>query len=94
MACATVKIPNFKAHITLPASGDGYYVKTVSGEEGRIPKEQWQEISKRGIIILSEDWAILRNTVLENCLRHQCDDTVGLLDELFYTLDKSIKKTK
>lgn len=92
--CASVQVPDFKAHITLPASGDGYWVKTVSDEEGRIPKEKWDITRKRGIVLLSEDWAILRNTVLKNCLTNECKDTVGIFDELFYTIDSSLGKTQ
>lgn len=92
--CATVKIPDFKAHITLPASGDGYWVKTVTPEEGRIPKDQWAQKAKRGIVLLSEDWAILRNTLLENCLSNaSCKQVVGTFDSLFYALDDALKKS-
>lgn len=90
--CATLEIPDFKAHITLPASGDGYYVKTVSEEEGRIPKEEWEKIRKRGIVVLSEDWSILRYTILKNCLTLECKNAVGTFDGLFYSLDEAIKK--
>ena len=92
-ACSTVQIPDFKAHITLPASGDGYWVKTVSDEEGRIPKEQWDVMKKRGIVLLSEDWAILRYTILKNCLSNDCKDTVGVFDDLFYSIDSALKAT-
>lgn len=91
--CATVEIPDFKAHITLPASGDGYWIKTVSSEEGRIHKDGWEVMRRRGIILLPEDWAILRNTVLKNCLSNECKDTVGVFDNLFYTLDTAIRAT-
>lgn len=89
--CSTVQIPDFKAHITLPASGDGYWVKTVSKEEGRIPKAQWEVTKKRGIVLLSEDWAVLRYTLLKNCLSNDCKDTVGVFDELFYSIDSAFK---
>lgn len=93
--CATVKIPDFKAHITLPASEDGYWVKTVSSDEGRIPKEEWAIKRKRGVIILSEDWAILRNTLLQNCLTNtSCKDVVGTFDGLFHSLDDALKKVQ
>lgn len=91
--CATVKIPDFKAHVTLPASGDGYWVKTVSTEEGRIPKEEWEKKIRHGVILLREDWAILRNTLLENCLSNSsCTTAVGTFDGLFYSLDEALKK--
>lgn len=92
--CATVRIPDFKAHITLPASEDGYWVKTVSNEEGRIPKKEWEVIKKRGIVLLSEDWAKLKFTILKNCLSNQCKDTVGVFDKLFYTLDDALEATQ
>lgn len=91
-ACASVQIPDFKAHITLPASGDGYYVKTVSPDEGLVPKAQWEIMRKRGIVILSEDWAILRYTLLKNCLTMECKQAVGAFDGLFESLDNALKK--
>lgn len=91
--CASVSIPDFKAHITLPASEDGYWVKTISNEEGRIPKAEWDVKKKRGLVILSEDWAILKYTLLKNCLSNDCKDTVGVLDDLFYTLDMALRAT-
>lgn len=89
--CASVKIPDFKAHITLPASGDGYWVKTISEEEGRVPKAEWDVLKKRGIVLLSEDWAVLRYTLIKNCLSNDCKDTVGVFDDLFYKLDSALK---
>lgn len=89
--CATVEIPDFKAHVTLPASGDGFYVKTVSDEEGRIPKSVWDEERKRGIIILPEDWSVLRYTILKNCLTMECKNAVGTFDNLFETIDKALR---
>lgn len=92
--CGSVQIPDFKAYVTLPASGDGYYVKTVTPEEGRVSKEQWDEIRKHGIIILSEDWAILRYSLLKQCLTKKCKQAVGAFDGLFYSIDEALKKVK
>lgn len=92
-SCAgSTTIPDFKAHITLPASGDGYWVKTVSQDEGRIPKAQWEETKKRGITLLSDDWAILRKFLLENCLMNSCKLAVGTFDSLFESIDSALKK--
>lgn len=92
--CASFRIPDFKAHITLPASGDGFWLKTVSNEEGRIPKKEWDVLKKRGIVILSEDWAILRYSIMKACLTSKdCKDTVGMFDSLFYTIDSALEKT-
>jgi len=91
--CAgNVTIPDFKANITLPASGDGYWVKTASTGEGRIPKAEWEIKRKRGIILLPDDWAILRGTLLENCLTNACKNAVGTFDNLFTTIDTALKK--
>jgi len=93
--CATVKIPDFKAHITLPASEDGYWIMTVSNKEGRIPKAEWDKLKKRGIVILSEDWQILRYTLMKNCLSNKsCQDTIGAFDALFYSVDSAFKKAE
>lgn len=90
LSCSTVRIPDFRAYITLPASGDGYWVQTVSNKEGRVPKAEWDEKKKRGIVLLSEDWQKLRSTVVRNCLSNDCKDTVGAFDELFQTLDTTV----
>jgi len=90
-ACASVEIPDFKAYITLPASGDGYYVKTVTPEDGRVLKEEWDIARKRGIIILSEDWAILRYSLIKQCLTKKCKQAVGAFDDIFYKLDEALK---
>lgn len=90
--CASVEIPDFKAHITLPASGDGYFVKTVSDDEGRIPKAEWDVMRTRGIVVLSEDWEILRYTILKNCLTMTCKSAVGAFDNLFITVDNALKR--
>jgi len=90
-SCSTIQIPDFKAHVTLPASGDGYYVKTVSSEEGRIPKAEWDEKKKRGIVLLSEDWQKLKVVIMRNCLgSKRCKDTVGVFDDLFKSLDSAL----
>lgn len=94
VGCASVEIPDFKAHVTLPASGDGYWVKTVSPDEGRIPKEEWDVKRKRGIVILSEDWGILRYTILKNCLTMECKQAVGTFDDLFKSIDNALKKSQ
>lgn len=92
VGCASVEVPNFKAHITLPASGNGFWVKTVSEQEGEIMKSVWEEKRKRGVIILPEDWSILRFTILKNCLTMECKEAVGTFDNLFQTLDAALKK--
>ena len=96
LGCSSLEIPDFKAHITLPASQDGFWVKTVSADEGTIPKDEWAKTlkTKPHIILFSEDWAILRFTLLKACLSLECKDAVGLFDDLFYTFDSALLKLK
>lgn len=96
VGCASVEIPDFKAHITLPASQDGFWIKTVTDEEGTVPAVQWKQIleTRPYIILFSEDWSILRFTILKNCLTMECKQAVGALDSLFYTVDEALKKKK
>ena len=96
VGCASVEIPDFKAHITLPASQDGFYVKTVSDEEGTIPAPQWKIKLENTphIILFSEDWSILRFGILKNCLTMDCKQAVGTLDFLFNAADEALKKKK
>ncbi len=96
VGCASVEIPDFKAHITLPASRDGFYVKTVSRGEGTIPAALWKKTleERPHIILFAEDWSILRFTVVKNCLTMSCKQTVGALDFLFEAADKALKKKK
>lgn len=91
-SCATTTIPDFKVYITLPASGDGYWVKTVSADEGRIPSADWEIKKKRGLVLLSDDWLILRSFLLENCLENTCKLAVGTFDQLFISIDAALKK--
>lgn len=92
--CATVEVPDFHAYVTLPASGDGFGVKTVSKTEKVIPAKEWEEVRKRGIVILSEDWKILKRTVRKNCITNKCEQAVGALDGLFLALDHALKKVR
>lgn len=91
-SCASVEIPDIRPGITLPASGDGYRYSTLSNKEERIPKVQWDEEKKRGIILFSDDWAKLKYTLLKNCLTNKCKSTAGALDSLFYAIDDALKQ--
>lgn len=88
-----MEIPDINAYVTLPASEDGYGVSTLSRKEVRIPKAQWEQKRKRGIILFSEDWAKLKFTLLKSCISNACTQSVGKLDSLFYTIDEALKRT-
>jgi hypothetical protein len=85
-----VEIPDFKTYITLPASGDGYGRSVVTHQKVLIPKAEWDQKKKAGIILLSEDWLILRKSLAKNCIENKCKQAVGALDGLFSAIDQAI----
>lgn len=92
VGCATVKVPDFYAFVTLPASQDGYGIKTVSKEERRIDASEWVELKKRGLVILPDDWKILKITIRRNCHTNKCEKMIGKMDNLFLVIDKALQK--
>lgn len=91
VSCSTIEIPDVNAYVTLPASGDGYSISTVSHVEHRIPKAQWDLQRRAGVVLLSDDWAKLKYTILKNCLANECKQSVGALDGLFSSIDTALK---
>lgn len=91
-ACASVEVPKFRAFITLPASEDGYGRNVVTKEKFRIPRTEWEPMKKHGIIILSDDWKILRASIQKNCTNFKCKEMVGAFDDLFLTIDKALQE--
>lgn len=91
-SCATIEIPELHPGITLPASGDGFQVNTITGRAKLIPAAEWQKQLPRGIIMFSDDWAKLKFTLLKNCLENTCTQAVGALDTLFQTIDEALRK--
>lgn len=77
--------------MTLPATGDGYWVETLTHKEGRIPKEEWEEKLKHGVVLMSEDWAAIKKAFSDNCIKsRECTQVTGALDSLFDTIDESL----
>lgn len=92
VSCAQVQIPELHPGITLPASGDGFTVDTVTGATQTIPAAQWQQKLPRGIVLFSDDWQILKTTLLNNCMDNTCTQAVGALDSLFQAIDQALRK--
>lgn len=78
--------------VTLPASGDCYQVTVLSQQKRRYPKEECDEIKKRGIIITSEDWKKQRISIQKNCQYAECKQLIGAFDSLFLAIDDALKK--
>lgn len=90
-SCAHYQVADFKTHFTLPASGDGLGVSILSGKMERIPAEEWEKMKLRGLIIMPEEYAKLKKSVLKNCQMHQCKQITGALDDLFLTIDNAVR---
>ena len=89
--CPTMQLQDFKAGVTLPYSERCFFVNAISGKETEYPADQCARMKKAGLIILSEDWKIIRKNFQTNCQILQCKQLVGQFDQLFMTIDKSLK---
>ena len=87
-----MEIADIGPMVTLPASGDCYQVTVLSQKKTRFPKEQCDQIKKRGIVITSEDWKKQRISIQKNCQLQKCKQLVGVFDSLFLTIDDALKK--
>ena len=90
-ACSTIELPSANLYVTLPASGNGFGVNILTNKEVEIPAKEWKQISRRGVILLSEDWAKIKLSLLKACLENTCRQSVGALDGLFYAIDDALK---
>lgn len=85
-------VADFRAHITLPASEDGYGINVISKKEVRIPKAEWDQLKKRGVILLSDDYKLLRQSIQKNCQTFKCKQIVGAFDGLFLSIDEALQQ--
>lgn len=92
LSCSTVEVPNFKVYVTLPASGDGYGIETVTKKPYRIGAAKWEHQRKRGLTILPEDYKVLKKSIRKNCHTNKCKVMLGELDNLFFTIDKVLQQ--
>lgn len=91
-ACSSMKVADFEASITLPASGDCYGIKVLSKAESRLPRAACDEKKKRAVFIDSENYKLLKTTIQKNCQYAQCKQLTGAFDELFLSLDQALQK--
>jgi hypothetical protein len=90
-SCAHYQVADFKIHATLPASKDGFGVSVLSRRTERIPAEDWEKMKLRGLIILPEEYAKLKKSIIKNCQVSQCEQITGALDDLFLTIDDAVR---
>jgi len=90
--CSTlVDMPDICPKITLPASGDGYEVCSVSKRERRIPKAKWDIEKKRMLSIDSSDYTKIKMKFQKQCVSSNCKQAIGTFDSLFLMLDGALQ---
>ena len=92
--CASFKISDWQAGITLPASQDCYVFNVVTGKEQRIPADDKTCIDRkaRSVWIDAENYKMLRADIQRNCQLTKCKQLTGAFDELFLKLDSALDK--
>ncbi len=78
--------------VTLPASGDCFGVRVMSAKERTLPREQCDALKKRGIIITSNEWKMLKRDIQTNCQHAKCKQITGAADGLFIAIDEALQK--
>lgn len=89
-SCGTIEIPDIAPTVKLPYSGECHSIKIVSQERKRLPPAECEKLRRRGVFMVSEDWAKLRFTLVKNCVTNKCKQAVGALDGLFQTIDDAL----
>ena len=90
--CTSFQLSDFRADITLPASGDCYGFNVISDREERIPADDPVCIRRkaRSIRLDADNWKILRRDIQNNCQTAKCTQIKGALDDLFLTIDRAL----
>lgn len=86
VSCATSEIPDIWLNTYDPYKDVCYGVTTLSQKERELPPNA----CKRGLIIFSEDFVILKNSQYKNCINSKkCKQSVEVADDLMLTIDKA-----
>ena len=91
VGCAGMKLKPFEAGVTLPYSESCFFVNVLTKEEKEFPKAVCEKIKKKGVILTSDSWKILRKNIQDNCQVQQCKQIVGQFDQLFLVVDKNLQ---
>ena len=93
-SCASYRISDWQASITLPASQDCYSFNVLSGKETRLKASDPKCISKKlkSVWIDSESYMMLRRDIQINCQLNKCKQITGAFDELFLKMDQALIK--
>lgn len=86
VSCASVEIPEFKAHVVNPYEQNCYGVNVITLEDEVLPKAACY----RGVVLFSEDYAKIKKAFYKSCLNAKCKQSVEVLDQLFITIDKAV----
>lgn len=78
--------------VTLPASGDCFGIRVMSGEERVLPREKCDAVKKRAILITSSEWKMVKRDIQTNCQNAKCKQITGAADGLFIAIDEALQK--
>lgn len=92
--CASFKVSDWEASVTLPASNDCYSFAVVSGKETRLDADSIECKTKKikSVWIDYENYIKLRSDILRNCQMAKCKEITGAFDELFLTIDEVLQR--
>lgn len=76
----------------MPYSGNCFFVNAVDGKTREYPAPECEKMRRKGLIVLSEDWKIIREILQINCQMTQCKQLVGQFDSLFLVLDEAAEQ--
>lgn len=91
-SCKSFEIADVTPMVTLPASGDCYGLSVLTQVRKRIPKQQCDELKKRGVFFTLEDYQKQRFSIQKNCQMAKCKQLVGAFDSLFLMIDEGLQK--
>ena len=90
--CGSFQTSDFPVMVSLPASGQCFEIKVMSGAEKYYDKDTCDRIKKRAIFLTSESWSMLKRDIQTNCQYAECAQITGAFDGLFLGLDKALEK--
>lgn len=92
LSCAQMQISDFQVFVALPASGDCFGIRVLSKKEVRLKRSECEDLVKRGLILTSENWRLIRGDIQTNCQNSQCLQLTGRFDNLFIAIDKGLQQ--
>lgn len=64
-------------------------MNVITGKYTRIPRDEWQKQIRTAVILMPEDWAIIKKSYYQMCIQMDCAQPMDVLDGVFETLKKA-----